>query len=63
MSIEYRDEQNQVVAAMSRLRDKDGACLTAQKYLDQFPNLTAHVLTGNSEIVIRRTTEWQRRNG
>jgi len=68
LDIIYKDESGQITGTMRRLDkeqglDRDGAVLIAQKYLQQFPNLTAHVMTADTETVVSRATEWQKRNG
>ena len=63
--IEYRDEDYTVVSRMNELGGAgyDAACVIAQKYLAQFPKLTAHVMHAGTETVINQATEWQKRNG
>lgn len=68
IEIIYRDENGQDVAAMRDLdtncnATKEQAIVIAQKYLQQFPTLTAHVMTAESETVVSRATGWQMMNG
>lgn len=65
MIIEYRYEGQEVAGRMSNLEmTKDAAVVVAQKYMKQFPAIvSAHVFTGETETVVSRATEWQKRNG
>ena len=64
MTIEYRNTESWAIEA--RMNDltctRDEAIVIAQKYLKQFPSLTACVLTDETESVVSVATEWQKRN-
>ncbi len=60
--IEYRNENGSLSGTMHDVA-KDRACIIAQKYLAQFPDLTANISTATTEQVVSVATEWQKRNG
>lgn len=55
MTIEYRIDGRTVARMTQGLESKDQAGIVAQKYMSQFKAIeTAHILTEEVEIVIRR---------
>lgn len=62
--IEYRDADFAVVARMNDVAGRDAAILIAQKYMTQFASIdSATVSDDATEVVVSRSTEWNKRNG
>lgn len=65
VDIEYKID-GQVRSAMRNVEvvNKDAAVLIAQKYMGQFKAYdSASVLTGETETVVSRVTNWMSNNG
>lgn len=64
ITIEYRDDNDTLVARMNQVPGgRLNGITMAQRYMIQFPSIASgHVLCDETETVVSRATEWQKRN-